>query len=423
MRYKIIRMAAIAAVGVATGDVLAFGRGAAVRGAAVGRGGAVRTAGAAHGVSSGPFGGTHAGTASGRTYSGPGGVSVQHGQARGATRGPLGGVSAGGASGTRVTGPGGQSYTHTQGGKASRGPLGGVAVGGGSRSAVRTPYGTGAATSQRSGVAVGPYGGVRAGSSSRSAVRTPFGGAAVGSRTGVATGPYGGARVGHTTSYMSPTSVRTTASVARQGYRGTAFTTNWYRGHTNAWVAPRWTTGASFWRPAAWATTAAFVGIAARPIVYDYGSTVVIHDDSVYVNGVAAGTPEEYAAQAAQLVDTGAQAAPAENDEWEPLGVFGLLQSADETTAQRIFQLAVNKDGIVRGNYYDAVSDTTIPVVGSVSPESQRVAWSIGDKKEIVFETGLSNLTQDQSTILVHYGTESTQQMIFVRLDESPAGP
>jgi hypothetical protein len=90
----------------------------------------------------------------------------------------------------------------------------------------------------------------------------------------------------------------------------------------------------------------------------------------------------------------------------------------DEQVAQRIFQLAVNKAGVVRGNYYDAVADNTLPVYGSVDPKSQRVAWSIGDKKDIVIETGLNNLTQEQTTALVHYGKERTQQMVLVRLEE-----
>jgi hypothetical protein len=120
-------------------------------------------------------------------------------------------------------------------------------------------------------------------------------------------------------------------------------------------------------------------------------------------------------------VDTGRQAKPAENDEWQPLGVFGLIQDGEQT-AQRIFQLAVNKDGIVRGNYYAAVADNTIPVVGSVDKKSQRVAWSVGEKKDIVFETGLDSMTKDESTILIHYGKDSTQQMVLVRLPEPKDG-
>jgi hypothetical protein len=112
---------------------------------------------------------------------------------------------------------------------------------------------------------------------------------------------------------------------------------------------------------------------------------------------------------------------PADSDDWQPLGVFGLIQG-DEQVAQRIFQLGINKAGIIRGNYYDAVADNTLPVYGSVDQKSQRAAWSIGEKKDIVFEAGLNNLTQDQSTVLVHFGKDRTDQMALVRLPEPADG-
>ena len=115
------------------------------------------------------------------------------------------------------------------------------------------------------------------------------------------------------------------------------------------------------------------------------------------------------------------QAPPAQTDEWQPLGVFGLIQG-DEKEAQRIFQLGVNRAGVIRGNYYDAVADNTMPVYGSVDPKSQRAAWSIGEKKDVVFEAGLNNLTQNETTVLVHHGKDRTQQMMLVRL-EQPKDP
>jgi len=421
MKLALTTLAAGLALAVSASPALAFGRGAAVGGARVGPAGGVHAGGAARGVSTGPFGGVQAGNVHASSRTGPGGASVQHVGGSGVSRGPLGGMSAGGGGATRVTGPGGNTYTHAQGGGARVGPAGGVRVGGASGSSLRTPYGTGAAVGSRGGVAVGPYGGVRAGGASAATVRTSFGGAAVGSRGGVAVGPYGGVRAGHTTAYMSPNSIRASAAVARGGFAHPVFTPNWYTVHRTAWVAPRYVTGYSFWRPPVWATTAAFIGLATPPVVYDYGSTVVYQDNAVYVNGDQVATAADYAAQADQIADTGRQAKPAENDEWQPLGVFGLIQE-DEKTAQRIFQIAVNKDGIVRGNYYDTVADNTLPVVGSVDKKTQRVAWSIGDKKDIVFETGLSNFTKEESTVLVHYGKDSTQQMILVRLEEPKDG-
>jgi hypothetical protein len=171
-----------------------------------------------------------------------------------------------------------------------------------------------------------------------------------------------------------------------------------------------------------------YCGIAAAPIAYDYGSNVVIENNNVviennnvYVNGDEVASAPQYAEQAAQMVDRGREAAPPKTDEWQPLGVFGMVQG-DEMVAPHIFQLAVNKAGVVRGNYYDAVADNTLPVYGSVDPKTQRVAWSIGDKKSITFEAGLNNLTQEQTPVLVHYGKDRTQQMVLVRLKEPKDG-
>lgn len=119
----------------------------------------------------------------------------------------------------------------------------------------------------------------------------------------------------------------------------------------------------------------------------------------------------DYADQAVTFADRGRQARPAGDQEWQPLGVFGMVPG-EEQAAQHIFQLAVNRDGIVRGNYYDAVADNTLPVYGSVGRQTQRVAWSIGPKKDIVYETGLQNLTRNETSILTRHGKDRTQQMI-----------
>lgn len=85
-----------------------------------------------------------------------------------------------------------------------------------------------------------------------------------------------------------------------------------------------------------------------------------------------------------------------------------------------LFQLAVNKAGILRGNFYDALSDTALPIYGSVDKKSERAAWTIGDRKEPIFEAGLANLQKSETAVLVHFGTERTQQWTLVRI-EPPA--
>ena len=55
---------------------------------------------------------------------------------------------------------------------------------------------------------------------------------------------------------------------------------------------------------------------------------------------------------------------------------------------------------------------------GSVDKKTQRAAWTIGKKKDRVFEAGVSNLTADQCPVLVHIGKDGTQQWMLVRQEQ-----
>ena len=79
-------------------------------------------------------------------------------------------------------------------------------------------------------------------------------------------------------------------------------------------------------------------------------------------------------------------------------------------------------DGVVRGNYYNALTDSTQPVFGSLDKKSQRVAWSVGEKKDKVFEAGLYNLTLEQTTVLVHTGKDRTDQYRLFRIEQPQEG-
>src|SRR5262245_25859372 len=153
----------------------------------------------------------------------------------------------------------------------------------------------------------------------------------------------------------------------------------------------------------------------------DYGSTVVMEENTVYVNGESAGTTEQYAEQATTIADTGQKAKPAEDEKWQSLGVFAMMQG-EETTAYNLFQLAVNKDGVIRGNYYNALTDSAEPVAGSVDRKTQRAAWTVGNRKSPVYEAGIANLTREETTMLVHYGKDKTQQLTLIRIEEPKDG-
>ncbi len=332
------------------------------------------------------------GGARGGHYVGPRGTTVTAGRRGGVAVGPYGGVHAGGVRGARVTTPTGRTYATGSRGRVPVGPYGGVRTYGAHGRVATGPYG-GVAAGRRGGVAVRPY---------------PYGGVAVRGGRGVV--------VGHATRYYGPRYIGNRAAVIRRGYYGPIFTPGWYRAYPRAWRPARWIVP-NIWVAPAWPAVAVFCGITAPPILYDYGSTVVIENNYVYADGDQVASAEDYAGKAETIAARGRRVEPAEDDAWQPLGVFGLIQG-EETVAQNIFELAVNKRRIVRGNYYNAVADETLPVYGSVNRKSQRVAWSIGKRKNVVYETGLDNLTKEQTTVLVHYGKKRTQQMILVRLDK-----
>src|SRR5262249_39476311 len=132
-------------------------------------------------------------------------------------------------------------------------------------------------------------------------------------------------------------------------------------------------------------------------------------------------TEAQYADQASQIAAAGQQTQPAPDEKWQALGVFAMVKG-DETTSNDIFQLAVNKDGVLRGNYYNAVSDTATPVSGSLDKKSQRVAWTIGDKKYPVYEAGLFNLSKEETTMLVHLDKDNTEQYRLFRVEQPKDG-
>ena len=163
----------------------------------------------------------------------------------------------------------------------------------------------------------------------------------------------------------------------------------------------------------------------------------------VYYEDEPIATEEEYSEQAIGIADTGAQtidaaigiadtgaqtidaAIAADTDiEWMPLGVFALVhESQGEPTMT--MQLQIAQDGTISGTYVNSVSGSTQTIQGSVDKETQRAAWTVGDKSQTVVETGLYNLTKGEAPAQLHFGTEKTQEWLLVRLedpDENKAG-
>lgn len=346
-------------------------------------------------VYDGPHGAVSIGGARGGSFTGPGGNTIAGGQAGHVTIGPNGNVHAGGTEGVGVKGPDG------------------AAVAGGHGAATIGQDGV-AARGTRAAAATGP-GGTIAGASHGAVAAGPYGAAAAGGRVVAGSGAYGGGFAG--TRYCGAADLRGQGAYVRNnfGYYN-AFRPNWYTRYPGAWYSAGWAAG-SFWNNCSWMDCAGYMGYPATttPLYFNYGDNVTYQDGNVYYGDQVAATQQAYAQQAAQIATAGQQAQPAADEKWQALGVFAMIQG-DETTSNDIFQLALNKDGVLRGNYYNAVSDSATPVVGSLDKKSQRVAWNLEGKKAPVYETGLYNLTQDQTTLLVHFDRERTEQYKLFRV-------
>jgi len=155
-------------------------------------------------------------------------------------------------------------------------------------------------------------------------------------------------------------------------------------------------------------------------VPYDYGSNVVVQPSAVYVNGDTTATPQEYTDQASQIASAGQASEPAPDSKWLPLGVFAVVEG-NATSSDDVFQLAVNPQGTIRGNYQNVQSKDVESISGSVDKQSQRAAWTIGSDKSPVYEAGIANLTKDSVPILVHLDGGETHQLTLIRLQDPQA--
>lgn len=185
-----------------------------------------------------------------------------------------------------------------------------------------------------------------------------------------------------------------------------------------------WWTAPAFPTFATWFTWTAQPAIWSQPVFYDYGAggNITYQNNNVYLNGQQLGTAREFAETAATLAtvpppESEEQAAEAE---WLPLGTFALTTDKQDTEPNRILQLAVDKQGIISGTMYNTQSEESQAIQGSVDKETQRVAFRFGENENVVAETGLFNLTQNEAPVLMHFGPDWNETYLLVRLEAPP---
>jgi hypothetical protein len=181
------------------------------------------------------------------------------------------------------------------------------------------------------------------------------------------------------------------------------------------WYQPKLAGGAWSW--CTWSVLGPWLGYAdTAPIFYNYGDNLIYDGGQVYYQGKLLGSTADDYAQMSKQAGSGPEPAAGATD-WLPLGVFGLARIG-QPESSLVFQLAVDKAGTLRGNCSQPDETFVGTVAGAVEKERQRVAWTVGDDKQTVYETGLYNLTKDEAPALVHRGADKTEQWLLVRIKQ-----
>ena len=207
---------------------------------------------------------------------------------------------------------------------------------------------------------------------------------------------------------------------AWRGVNGAFNHWNWYGGswwgrYPGAWFPGKWALASTAWATATWALAGPYCGSSGSPVYYDYGGNVTYDDGTVYSDGQPVGSAEEYYNQANEIAADGQSP---QNEEWLPLGIFAILVSEEQTQTDKVVQLALNKEGAIRGNYHDLMADKVTPVAGAIDKETQRAAIKIEGSDSVVVETGLYNLTNDEVPVLVHFGPDRQEARTLIRLQQ-----
>ncbi len=215
------------------------------------------------------------------------------------------------------------------------------------------------------------------------------------------------------TKAISPPAMRAIGAAVGQGFRDwDTFLPKWYAEHPGVWVATDLVHAA--WAETSWTRINTFFVSKWPENYYDYGNRLTFDNDAVYLDGLRCTSAADYAQAARDLALHGLQPAD-EKQPWLPLGIYALTDDAD-ASVKVVVQLAVNRAGLVRGNHYRVIDRKVLLVQGSIYQDTQRIAWIIGGNQDIVFDTGLYNLTQRETPVLVHSGLDDTEQLLLIRM-------
>jgi hypothetical protein len=223
--------------------------------------------------------------------------------------------------------------------------------------------------------------------------------------------------------------LRVQGNIARAKFRDyNVFGRDWYSQYPGAWYTRGY--ARSVWAAAAWKDVNAWLGGELRGYQYTYGKELTYENGNVCIDGRPIATAGKYYDSAAAIAQSGERAniprESAANNQasqaaanWLPLGVFEAIPSGS-TSSKMLFQLAVNKAGVIRGNYFDPPAKNMQLIQGAVDKDTERACWIVADRKNIIFDCVLYNLTKSEAPVLAHMGKDKKEQWVLVRLNQKP---
>jgi len=210
-------------------------------------------------------------------------------------------------------------------------------------------------------------------------------------------------------------SAQSSFQTAMEG-RTQPFTPAWYGEHPDAWhyTHPH----ADLWAVTGVAGLTNWLGYPAAASATAVTSTAVA---AASATTIAAGTEAAATATATSTAGNASNAAaPPPDLEWMPLGVYAT--GSKDTQAHVYQQLAVSKQGELKGNYYDSITNTTQPVSGSIDRETRKARWKVGGKGGATFETSLDALMKTPSDVTMKSGgAEHDWELVLVQKPDDKA--
>lgn len=210
-----------------------------------------------------------------------------------------------------------------------------------------------------------------------------------------------------------PSATNAAASTAAASTTGaaTAFSSAWHARHPEAWKPAR--LSASPWKVADVATVTAWIG---QPVVRADGSAGAgkVAPASAQAPVQPGSAPDGDGLRSVLVLPSGQGEDGDAADEWLPLGVFAVAPPGG-AAGHNYQQLAVDRSGAIKGTFYDAISDTVLPITGTVDKGSLRATWTVGANGSR-FEAAVAAFSAAPGTVAVTSGG-ATRELELVPID------